>query len=329
MHHESLPEAIPGDNVGFNVKGLNVKDIKRGNVAGDAKNDPPREVESFLAQVIVMGHPGTIENGYTPVLDCHTSHIACKFHEIETKIEAAAAAGSAIRILSSTITSPSLNSLAGEFIAKYPTAKHVVYDAVSYAGMRKANMQTFGAAVIPSYDFSKANVIVSFGADFLGNWISPIQFARQYGQTRKLNKDKKEMSKHFQYESVMSLTGANADVRVGIKPSQNGAAVVNLYNAIATKAGMPSITASKVNFDKTIAKTADALWANKGKSLVVCGANDTHIQSVVNGINYMLGNYGSTIDLSNPLNLAQGNDADFVSLVTEMKEGKVAVLKTK
>jgi MoCo/4Fe-4S cofactor protein with predicted Tat translocation signal len=94
--------------------------------------------------------------------------------EIETKIEAASAAGSAIRILSSTITSPSLNSLAGEFIAKYPTAKHVVYDAVSYAGMRKANMQTFGAAVIPSYDFSKANVIVSFGADFLGNWISPI-----------------------------------------------------------------------------------------------------------------------------------------------------------
>ena len=87
MHHESLPEAIPGDNVGFNVKGLNVKDIKRGNVAGDAKNDPPREVDSFLAQVIVMGHPGTIENGYTPVLDCHTSHIACKFHEIETKID--------------------------------------------------------------------------------------------------------------------------------------------------------------------------------------------------------------------------------------------------
>jgi len=87
MHHEALQEAIPGDNVGFNVKGLNVKDIRRGNVAGDSKNDPPKEVESFLAQVIILNHPGQIENGYTPVLDCHTAHIACKFQEIKSKID--------------------------------------------------------------------------------------------------------------------------------------------------------------------------------------------------------------------------------------------------
>ena len=87
MHHESLVEAIPGDNVGFNVKGLSIKDIKRGNVCGETKNDPPRETESFLAQVIIMNHPGNIENGYTPVLDCHTAHIACKFAEIQAKID--------------------------------------------------------------------------------------------------------------------------------------------------------------------------------------------------------------------------------------------------
>uniref|UniRef100_A0A7S2TAP8 Elongation factor 1-alpha n=1 Tax=Prorocentrum micans TaxID=2945 RepID=A0A7S2TAP8_PROMC len=87
MHHESMPEAVPGDNVGFNIKNVSVKDIRRGNVAGDSKNDPPRGAESFLAQVIVMGHPGEIRAGYAPVLDCHTAHIACKFAEIQNKMD--------------------------------------------------------------------------------------------------------------------------------------------------------------------------------------------------------------------------------------------------
>ncbi|KAI8502276.1 elongation factor 1-alpha-like [Branchiostoma floridae x Branchiostoma belcheri] len=87
MHHESLPEALPGDNVGFNVKNVSVKEIKRGMVAGDSKNDAPKEAELFTAQVIVMNHPGEIHNGYAPVLDCHTAHIACKFTEIKEKID--------------------------------------------------------------------------------------------------------------------------------------------------------------------------------------------------------------------------------------------------
>jgi len=87
MHHEALTEAVPGDNVGFNVKNVSVKDIKRGMVAGDSKNDPPKETKDFLAQVIVMNHPGEIHAGYTPVLDCHTAHIACKFAELKEKID--------------------------------------------------------------------------------------------------------------------------------------------------------------------------------------------------------------------------------------------------
>jgi len=85
MHHEQLEKAEPGDNVGFNVK-ISVKDIRRGMVAGDAKNDPPQQSNSFEAQVIVLDHPNIIMAGYTPVLDCHTAHIACRFHELKTLI---------------------------------------------------------------------------------------------------------------------------------------------------------------------------------------------------------------------------------------------------
>uniref|UniRef100_A0A667X770 Elongation factor 1-alpha n=1 Tax=Myripristis murdjan TaxID=586833 RepID=A0A667X770_9TELE len=87
MHHESLTEALPGDNVGFNVKNVSVKEIRRGNVAGDSKNDPPKGCSSFNAQVIILNHPGQIGAGYSPVLDCHTAHIACKFDELLEKID--------------------------------------------------------------------------------------------------------------------------------------------------------------------------------------------------------------------------------------------------
>merc|ERR1712134_176390 len=87
MHHESLPEAGPGDNVGFNVKNVSVKNIRRGNVASDSKSDPAKEAKSFKAQVIVLNHPGEIRKGYQPVLDCHTAHIACKFETLVEKID--------------------------------------------------------------------------------------------------------------------------------------------------------------------------------------------------------------------------------------------------
>merc|ERR1711894_304852 len=87
MHHEQVEEALPGDNVGFNVKNLSVKDIKRGYVCSDSKNDPAKDTENFTAQVIVLNQPGEIRNGYAPVLDCHTAHIACKFNKIKAKVD--------------------------------------------------------------------------------------------------------------------------------------------------------------------------------------------------------------------------------------------------
>ena len=87
MHHEQLSEGLPGDNVGFNVKNVSVKEIRRGNVASDSKNDPAKEAASFNAHVIILNHPGQIGAGYAPVLDCHTAHIACKFSELLEKID--------------------------------------------------------------------------------------------------------------------------------------------------------------------------------------------------------------------------------------------------
>lgn len=87
MHHESLTEALPGDNVGFNVKNVSVKELRRGYVTGDSKNDPPKGSKEFMAQVIILNHPGQIHAGYAPVLDCHTAHIACKFAELKEKVD--------------------------------------------------------------------------------------------------------------------------------------------------------------------------------------------------------------------------------------------------
>merc|ERR1712034_31846 len=110
MHHESLPEAVPGDNVGFNIKNVSVKDIKRGFVASDSKNKPATGVSDFTAQVIVLNHPGQISNGYSPVLDCHTAHIACKFAEIKEKVDRRTGKSTEDNPKSSSLVMPLLSS---------------------------------------------------------------------------------------------------------------------------------------------------------------------------------------------------------------------------
>lgn len=248
--------------------------------------------------------------------------------EIGEKLGAIAAKGGAIRILSSTIISPSTKAVIADFAAKYPNTKHITYDAISYSGIAKANAQTFGQEMIPSYRFDKAEVIVGIGADFLANWLSPIETASQYGKTRKVGKDKKKMSKHYQFESNLSLTGANADYREPVKVSEQGKVAVNLYNAVAKIVGGSALVSSALSCDATIAKAAKDLADNKGKSLVVSGSNDMYVQMIVNSINQMLENYGTTIDIENTNNTHQGSDAEFVELVNEMSSGRVAAIIT-
>ena len=246
--------------------------------------------------------------------------------EIAQKLAAITNKAGSIRILSSTVISPSTKSVIADFTAKYPSTKHITYDAISYAGITNANAKVFGQAIIPSYKFENAQVIVSIGADFLVNWIE--NFSMPYAKNRKVSKDKKEMSKHYQFESNLSLSGANADERIPVKVSEHGKVAVNLYNEIARLAGIQSIPSTKLPCDAIIKKVASDLYNNKGKSLVVCGSNDTNLQLIIIEINTFLGSYGKTIDMETPNYLNQSNDKEFADLTSEMEAGKIDAIIT-
>ena len=245
-----------------------------------------------------------------------------KWENVDAQIIQKLGASQNIRIVSNTILSPSTKAAIDIFKAKYPSTQHIQYDPASSYGIWKANAQSFGAGFIPSYDFSKAMIVVSVAADFLATWLAPVIFTKQYAVNRTVSVEKPEMSRHYQFESILSLTGANADYREMIKPSQEGLVVAQLYNLIAAKAGQPALSASidKVNF---LEDAATDLWENRGKSLVVAGSNDANVQVVVNAINNLLGNYGSTIDTSKPMNFRQGNDEAMDAFIADVEGGKV------
>lgn len=231
-------------------------------------------------------------------------------------------AGGNIRLLTPSIISPSAKAVIQNFINKYPTAKHIVYDAVSVSGILEANKESFGSAMIPSYNFDKANVIVGVGCDFLGNWMSSIENIKGYSQNRKVSADNPTMSRHIQIEARLSLTGSNADTRHACLPSEEAEVIAQLYGEIVGGGGKK--LAGKLG--KAASAAAKELKGAAGNSLLVCGSNDKNVQILVNAINAQLGNYGKTIDAANPSNLKQGIDSEMANLVSEINSGKVKAL---
>jgi molybdopterin-containing oxidoreductase family iron-sulfur binding subunit len=241
---------------------------------------------------------------------------------IDSQVKAKFASAGNVKIVSNTILSPSTLKAIQIFSDSVGGAELIQYDPISNYGIKKAAETYYGTAVIPSYSFDKAKTIVSFGADFLGTWISPIEFAGQYAKTRKISKERPEMSRHYQFESNLSMTGANADYRTPIRASQSGLAVLALYNAIAKKAGATQVSAGAVEIAH-LDKAANDLWASKGASLVVSGSNDPNVQVVINAINEMLGANGTTVDFANPVHFRKGDDARMNQFVAELKAGQV------
>ncbi|MGI9544283.1 MAG: 4Fe-4S dicluster domain-containing protein, partial [Cyclobacteriaceae bacterium] len=244
------------------------------------------------------------------------------WEDLDQAIKSGLNATSQVRIVSNTILSPTTKQVIADFQTKFPNTQHITYDAQSFYGMQVANQKAFGTAAIPSYDFSGAKVIVSLAADFLGTWLAPTEFINQYAERRKVSDKNKDMSRHYQFESNLSVTGANADYRTPVRASQQGLIAGHLYNLVATKAGGAKLAVPAVEV-AWLEKAAENLWANKGASIVVSGSNDPDVQLVVNGINQLLGNYGKTIDLDTPVYYRQGNDQAMNNLITELGSGRV------
>ena len=243
---------------------------------------------------------------------------------LDSAVKTSLASAKNIRILSNTIISPTYKKAIADFTAKYPSTKHVTLDAVSYSAILDANQKQFGTRALPTYNFGEAEVIVSFNADFLGTWISPERFSVDYVKKRVIRDvNAAKMSRHFQVESHMSLTGSNADNRILVKPSEQGAAISFLYNQI--KGGAANIALNE-KAKKALTKVAEQLKANAGKSLIVSASNNVAEQMMVNAMNQSLGNYGTTINSANSNYSKQGNDTEFAALLSELKSGTVDVL---
>lgn len=242
------------------------------------------------------------------------------FEQVDQQVAAAIGSlgGLPVVLLTSTVVSPSTKQIIAEFLAKNAGSRHVQYDAVSYSGLIAAH-----GGKIPAHNFDKADVVVSLGADFLGTWLAPVEFARAWSFKRKINEKAPAMNKHYQFESYLSMTGANADERYTHRPSETGAVALALLAAMGGGGATPALPAP---LTQAVTKAAADLKKYNGRALVVCGSNDPNVQTVVREINRLAGAFGTTIDTASTLNYRQGDDAAMVALVDDMNAGRIGAL---
>jgi Fe-S-cluster-containing dehydrogenase component/anaerobic selenocysteine-containing dehydrogenase len=242
--------------------------------------------------------------------------------EIMKALDEMQANGEKMVMVTPTIISPSTKKLIAELQNRYSELEVVAYDAISYSAIRQAHGRTHKLEIIPDYRFDKAEVIVSFSADFLGTWLAPAVFAHRYSKTRKLDPDNPKMSHHVQFEANMSITGSNADERVPVKPGEELNILHALYNELET--GSPRTSLAGVDY--SVKKLADKLKQHKGKCLVVSGHNNLAIQMMVNAINHKLESYGNTLQTNAAIMAGNDNSKRFNELVGEMEKGRVGAV---
>jgi molybdopterin-containing oxidoreductase family iron-sulfur binding subunit len=238
--------------------------------------------------------------------------IMSKLNELNTN-------GDKIVFLTGTIASPSTDKLLTEFKAKFSNTEHIIYDAVSESAALDAFETMYGTRALPNYDFSKSDVIVSIGADFLSDWQGG-GFEKGYAANRIPEHGK--MSKHIQFETNMSLTGGNADSRFALKPSEQNFALINFYNAV-TRSALPSKATPQ---DAAIKKAAKHFKKAGNKAVFVTGIQNKNAQLLALSLNNRV--QSAAVDVINTKNIRQGNDAKVTQLIAEMKAGKIGALIT-
>jgi len=233
-----------------------------------------------------------------------------------------------VRLLTGTLHSPSTRAFAAGFLARFADGRHVIYDGLPASAMLDAHEAAFGRRSAPSIHFDRASTIVSFDADFLSTWISPVAFTRDYTAGRTLDSDA-GISRHIQFEGRMSLTGTRADERVRLTQDETRAAIAGLCDALEQKAGAPQRMAGALESaprSDVLQRVADELWATRGRALVVAGANDFDIQIACAYANQLVDAYGTTLDLDQTSNQRLGDDRAVEKLRSELAAGEVDAL---
>ena len=247
-----------------------------------------------------------------------------------SKLESAQQNNSKVRILTGTTNSPSTKNLIDRMLSQFQDGAHIEYDPISYSAILDAHKKTHKRRALPHYHFDKAEVIIGFDCDFLGTWISPVEFTADYVKGRNIEgSDSPHMNYHMQFEGRVSITGSKADHRVRVSPDQIGDIVNDLTGILARKAGsyFPGSASTAKNLEAgTIEKLADRLWSNRGKSLVVCGSQDIQCQININFINHLLASYGTTVDIAAPSLQNKGSDAKLDSFLSELNNGELDTL---
>jgi molybdopterin-containing oxidoreductase family iron-sulfur binding subunit len=233
--------------------------------------------------------------------------------------------GGLVRVLTGTINGPSTLGWIDRFLDGRGDARHVMYDALSSSALLDANEAAYGVRAVPRYDLSRAKVIASFGADFLGAWISPEEHARGWAAGRRPDDEHPTLSRHWQFEDRLTLTGSNADRRVRTGAWETRAALARLVEALG---------GGKVASSGTLSDTARAavdelvheLQSHRGESVVLCGSNDFGAQLLAARANDLLDNVGTTVDLTRPSLQRSGDDQALRTLVNELGSGAVGLL---